>query len=87
VAVNEHDPMRWRLDVAQSSIDLYLALLEGEPRELSREECTQLLDLIEAWRLHEGRKHRALMAALEELPPQVAHRILAERVDDDRPPV
>lgn len=57
------DPRDWRLDVAESCIELYLELSE-RPRPIKRVETEMLLEVIDAWRAHEHRKHIALMRAL-----------------------
>lgn len=60
------NPQNWRLDVDRSCIDLYLSLLE-EPRALTANEATQMVDLVDAWRAGEHEKHIALIAALAEV--------------------
>ena len=58
------DPRNWRLEVDQGCIDLYRSI-HDEPRALTAEECSQMIQLVDAWRGHEQRKHVALVAALE----------------------
>lgn len=53
------DPSNWRLDVEQDRIDLYLELLE-RPRALSEDEARMMVELVDAWRAAEHRKHIAL---------------------------
>ena len=69
-AVNPLDrdpnPQNWRLEVERECIDLYLSLLE-EPRALTANEATRMVDLVDAWRTAEHEKHIALMAALAEI--------------------
>lgn len=60
---DDPDPQNWRLHVDQRCIDLYRSVHDN-PRPLTAEECAQLVELVDAWRSHEIRKHNALMAAL-----------------------
>lgn len=62
---DESGPRNWRLDVPSDRIELYLELWD-EPRAVTAEEAAKLVELIDAWRAHEHRKHIALMAALAE---------------------
>jgi hypothetical protein len=62
---NEDDPRKWRIDVLQDRVDLYLSL-KDEPRALTAEEAVMMVELVDAWRSHEHRKHVALMAALDQ---------------------
>ena len=55
----------WRLDVPPDRIDLYLELSD-RPRPLTAEEGTMLVELVDAWRMLEQRKHLALERALED---------------------
>ena len=57
------DPRSWRLEIADEPVALYERLVD-QPRALSETECRQLVDLIDAWRAHEHRKHIALMQCL-----------------------
>jgi hypothetical protein len=57
-----NDPQNWRLDVRQESIDLYVELI-SEPRGLSAAEVRLVVELVDAWRDLERRKHMALQAA------------------------
>jgi len=59
------DPRNWRLEVPQDRIDLYRELSE-QPRSLSADEAAMMVELVDAWRTHEHRKHIALMHALDE---------------------
>ena len=61
--MSEDDPRNWRLEVSDEPIALYEQLVD-RPRALSEAECRQLIDLIDAWRAHEHRKHIALMQCL-----------------------
>ena len=75
------DPRRWRLDVGRQGTDLSLSLAQHQPRPLSAEECTQMLEVIDGWRAAEQRKHIVLMAALEALDREVAEKLLRAYVD------
>jgi hypothetical protein len=65
-ADRDPDPRKWTLDVDRDCIDLYLSLLD-EPRALTADEATKMVDLVNAWRAGEQEKHIALMAALEQV--------------------
>jgi hypothetical protein len=56
------DPQNWRIDVPQGHIELYLELL-NEPRALSADEARTMVELVDAWRSLEQRKHIALKSA------------------------
>lgn len=60
------DPKKWRLEVDQAAIELYVSLLDT-PRALSTAEATTMVDLLDAWRAGEHEKHIALIAALTEI--------------------
>jgi hypothetical protein len=60
------DPRKWKLEVDQAAIDLYVTLLDA-PRALSTDEAAMMVDLVNAWRAGEHEKHIALMAALAEI--------------------
>ena len=60
------DPRTWTLDVDPACIDLYLDLSD-EPRPLTAAEAQMMVDLVDSWRMHEQRKHMALMDALHQL--------------------
>jgi len=64
--VEQDEPQNWRLDVPRACIDLYLDLSE-RPRALSANEAQMLVQLVDAWRGLEHRKHIALEAARQ--PP------------------
>lgn len=55
------DPRNWRLDIEQDRIDLYLELRE-RPRPLAEDEARMMVELVDAWRALEHRKHIALEA-------------------------
>jgi hypothetical protein len=57
------DPKTWRLAVPQANIDLYVEL-HDQPRALSGAEARMMVELVDAWRAHEHRKHVALEAVL-----------------------
>jgi hypothetical protein len=56
------DPRNWQIDVPQANIDLYLEL-HGQLRPLSSDEAQMMVELIDAWRGLEHRKHIALEEA------------------------
>ena len=56
-------PQNWRLDVPPDRIHLYLEL-SGRPRPLTAEEAMMLVELVDAGRIREQRKHIALERAL-----------------------
>ena len=60
----DEDPGTWRLDIPQDRVDLYLELAD-RPRPLTATEAQMMVELVDAWRAHEHRKHIALMAARE----------------------
>jgi hypothetical protein len=53
------EPQNWRIDVPQGHVDLYLELI-NEPRALSANEARIMIELVDAWRDLEHRKHIAL---------------------------
>jgi hypothetical protein len=57
------DPQSWHLDVPRDHIDLYEELRET-PRGLDLKEAVMMVELVEAWRTLEHRKHIALEACL-----------------------
>src|SRR5665213_2685217 len=57
--VEHDDPQNWRLEVPQPCIDLYLDV-SNTPRALSADEPQMLVQLVDAWRGLEHRKHIAL---------------------------
>ncbi len=63
------DPRNWRLNISDKHLELY-AGLSRKPRELTAREAKLLLELVDAWRDLEHRKHMALMqtAADDERP-------------------
>jgi hypothetical protein len=61
--LSEDDPRNWVLEIPDEPIALYEQLLD-QPRPLTEAECRQVIDLIDAWRAHEHRKHIALMRCL-----------------------
>jgi hypothetical protein len=58
--VHTDDPRSWRLDVPQPCINLYSELVDA-PRALDAQEAAKLVQLVDAWRDLEHRKHIALM--------------------------
>ena len=60
------DPRKWKLDIDETAIDLYVGLLDA-PRALTADEAAMMVDLVNAWRAGEHEKHIALMAALDEV--------------------
>jgi hypothetical protein len=63
---DDSDPANWRIDASQDCIDLYLELA-NEARALTAQEASMMVELVDAWRAHEHRKHIALMEALSKL--------------------
>jgi hypothetical protein len=59
------DPGDWRLEVPQDRVDLYLELV-AHPRPLTEKEAQMMVELVDAWRALEQRKHIALDAARAE---------------------
>jgi hypothetical protein len=55
------DPRSWRLDVPQNRIDLYMELANA-PRGLTSQEAQMMVELVDAWRALEQKKHIALMS-------------------------
>jgi hypothetical protein len=55
----QDDPQHWRLDVSQGCLDLYRELSES-PRSLNPSEARMMVELVDAWRALEHRKHMAL---------------------------
>ena len=58
-----NDPQNWRIDAPQGHIDLYLEL-HNEPRALTSDEARMMVELVDAWRGLEHRKHIALKSAV-----------------------
>jgi Cysteine-rich CPCC len=73
----QSDPQDWRLDITQACIDLYLEL-SHQPRPLSRTESAMMVDLVDAWRALEHRKHIALKQALRRAQPGAGERAADE---------
>jgi hypothetical protein len=61
----EDAPQNWRLDVSDACIDLYREL-SAETRRLSKDEAQMMVELVDAWRALEHRKHIALESALSD---------------------
>lgn len=81
------NPRNWRLHIEPPCIDLYLSLHDA-PRALSAEEYEQLIELVDAWRAGEQRKHIALMRALDALDLAISLQIVRDNVDqfgEDQP--
>lgn len=57
------DPQNWRIDVEPSRLELYRELSES-PRPLTTEEAAMMVELVDAWRALEHRKHIALSNAM-----------------------
>lgn len=62
------EPEDWRLDISQACIRLYQEL-SHQPRPLSRTEAAMMVDLVDAWRALEHRKHLALRQARRQAQP------------------
>jgi hypothetical protein len=58
-------PQNWRLDVPPDRIELYRELAD-RPRALTADEAAMLVELVDAWRALEHRKHIALERALSQ---------------------
>lgn len=58
----DDDPRTWQLSIPQDRVDLYLELAD-HPRALTADEATMMVEMVDAWRAHEHRKHIALMQA------------------------
>jgi hypothetical protein len=65
---DDSDPRNWQLSISDDHVALYSAL-KDEPRGLSLREAQMLVELVDAWRAHEHRKHIALMNAIEPREP------------------
>jgi hypothetical protein len=65
VADSSDDPQDWRLDIPMDRIDLYRELAD-RPRALTADEARMMVELVDAWRALEHRKHIALEHAREE---------------------
>jgi hypothetical protein len=61
------DPQHWSLDIPVDRIDLYLQLKDA-PRALTAAEATMMVELVDAWRALEHRKHIALEHARQKNP-------------------
>jgi hypothetical protein len=59
---DDDNPQNWRLDVPRDRIDLYLELAT-DPRPLTADEARMMVELVDAWRALEQRKHIALTHA------------------------
>jgi hypothetical protein len=66
--VTEDAPQNWRLNVSDACVDLYREL-SAETRSLSKDEAQMMVELVDAWRTLEHRKHLALESALSDLGP------------------
>ena len=58
------DPQNWRIRASQQHIELYLELVD-QVRPLSTAEARMMVELVDAWRELEHRKHIALKHAME----------------------
>jgi hypothetical protein len=65
VADSSDDPQDWRLDIPMDRIDLYRELAD-RPRALTADETRMMIELVDAWRALEHRKHIALKHAREQ---------------------
>jgi hypothetical protein len=59
----DDDPRNWRVGVSDAHLALYRELCR-QPRDLTASEAAMMVELVDAWRAHEHRKHMALMVAL-----------------------
>jgi hypothetical protein len=59
-----NDPQNWRINVSQQHIELYLDLVDKAP-PLIAAEARMMVELVDAWRELEHRKHIALKHAME----------------------
>ncbi len=59
------NPQNWRLDIPMDRIDLYRELAD-RPRALTADEARMMVELVDAWRALEHRKHIALKHARQE---------------------
>jgi len=66
-------PANWRLRVSDKHIGLYMELMD-QPRAISATETRMLLELVDAWRDLEHRKHLALERQLMQAPRDKARR-------------
>jgi hypothetical protein len=62
-ASTDDDPRNWRVAASDEHLALYLELSE-RPRDLTASEAALMVELVDAWRAQEHRKHIALMVAL-----------------------
>jgi hypothetical protein len=60
---NSDDPRKWVLDLPPDRVELYVELI-NDPRPLTSDEAVKMVELVDAWRALERRKHEALMRAL-----------------------
>ena len=58
-------PQNWRLEIDPDRVDLYLEL-SRRPRPLTVAEARMMVELVDAWRALEQRKHIALSEGAEE---------------------
>ena len=56
------DPPNWRIGASERHIKLYMELVE-RPRPLTAAEAQMMVELVDAWRELEHRKHVALKNA------------------------
>jgi hypothetical protein len=57
-------PQNWRIKVSQQHIELYVELVD-QARPLIAAEARMMVELVDAWRELEHRKHIALKHAME----------------------
>jgi hypothetical protein len=53
------EPANWRLDMSDRHIELY-SELSSKPRAITKDEARMLVELVDAWRALEHRKHLAV---------------------------
>jgi hypothetical protein len=61
---NPDEPRSWVDDLPADRVELYVELI-NDPRPLTYDEAVKMVELVDAWRALERRKHEALMCALE----------------------
>ncbi len=82
--MNEDHPRSWPLEITDEPVALCEQLVD-QPRALSEAECRQLIDLIDAWRAHEHRKHIVTTPRTREEASKLAGNILRGLPTDECP--